>query len=754
MTVISSIKGIISNENSNNSLFQKGFNFISGVSQNGTSHSITLSAESSSINDFYINKVIEIVSGIGVKHQGFITGYNGQTKVATISNRFDVVPNKSEYIIHLHSGKCDIQDQENIFKTVKINSSASNKNGIYNECFIKFYNNNLDTSTIKIINYDGDKRIVTLSREIDIMITQNTLYQIFGEGGIVESSTPSTLVLQQDHDHKEIDDFYNGLNIEIYSGTGLGQTRVITGYIGSTKMITVNKWDIQPDSTSKYVIYGGWVGKFSECKLYSQITNTLIKKESEFAIIDQQFSLDKNGYHIRENNIPNVSNEKSATNTIVTLSEYFRVRIIGLGTSITGSLQTTFHPSKSKGLTYTLNEPITENTECDIIRSVICGRTNNNKYTNIKVLPEGNVLTNLINPTTSFGDIQTAELTPVEQISFTYNTDSVITDVNSGTIINMITHGTDTSPQIQSIRFPNGKQFNNSGVGNYFVIYATNNNRFYVWFNVEFGNTDPAVNGTGIEVNINSSDTPSQVANKVKTIMNSDGNFTVSIALENIIIITNKNVGKVKSLNRGTMPTTTSSKIVHESENSMINLINGLGIGMYSSARSKRALVYRPGQGAVGRFSAIFSKGIDGGSQLAGIGNQVSGFFFGYNGSDFGIMHRQTGQPEIRVLEITNGPVTNGILTVTLDGIDFDVPVTNQSGNLNSTASEIANYNYKMGEWLTEAIGNKVYFLGATVPLSGRDKEYSLGGELGITGTFTTISSQRLIVNKWTKQSD
>jgi hypothetical protein len=49
-----------------------------------TSTTITLDASSSATNDFYINRLIKIIDGIGYGQKKLITGYNGTTKVATI----------------------------------------------------------------------------------------------------------------------------------------------------------------------------------------------------------------------------------------------------------------------------------------------------------------------------------------------------------------------------------------------------------------------------------------------------------------------------------------------------------------------------------------------------------------------------------------------------------------------------------------------------------------------------------------------
>lgn len=51
------------------------------------------------------------------------------------------------------------------------------------------------------------------------------------------------------------DNLYRRGIIAIVSGTGAGQTRIITGYVGSTKVATVDTWTTNPDNTSVFAIY-------------------------------------------------------------------------------------------------------------------------------------------------------------------------------------------------------------------------------------------------------------------------------------------------------------------------------------------------------------------------------------------------------------------------------------------------------------------------------------------------------------------
>ncbi len=51
------------------------------------------------------------------------------------------------------------------------------------------------------------------------------------------------------------DDTYNNMWIKITGGTGIGQSRKITDYVGSTKVATVATWVTNPTSDSTYEIY-------------------------------------------------------------------------------------------------------------------------------------------------------------------------------------------------------------------------------------------------------------------------------------------------------------------------------------------------------------------------------------------------------------------------------------------------------------------------------------------------------------------
>ena len=50
-------------------------------------------------------------------------------------------------------------------------------------------------------------------------------------------------------------DFYVGAQVKIDSGTGVGQTRTITAYNGTSKVATVDRnWATNPDNTSVFTV--------------------------------------------------------------------------------------------------------------------------------------------------------------------------------------------------------------------------------------------------------------------------------------------------------------------------------------------------------------------------------------------------------------------------------------------------------------------------------------------------------------------
>lgn len=71
-------------------------------------------------------------------------------------------------------------------------------------------------------------------------------------GTMQAGSTSTTAVLSSGASGS--DDAYNDKILLIVGGTGAGQARQITDYVGATKTATVSAWGTTPDVTSKYII--------------------------------------------------------------------------------------------------------------------------------------------------------------------------------------------------------------------------------------------------------------------------------------------------------------------------------------------------------------------------------------------------------------------------------------------------------------------------------------------------------------------
>jgi len=72
-------------------------------------------------------------------------------------------------------------------------------------------------------------------------------------------------------------------------------------------------------------------------------------------------------------------------------------------------------------------------------------------------------------------------------------------------------------------------------------------------------------------------------------------------------------------------------------------LATGLSADSSAEIKSAGTLVPTAGEGVIVRMAARFSTGVAGNMQLIGIGDDSDGYFFGFNGSAFGILHRQNG---------------------------------------------------------------------------------------------------------------
>jgi len=175
-------------------------------------------------------------------------------------------------------------------------------------------------------------------------------------------------------------------------------------------------------------------------------------------------------------------------------------------------------------------------------------------------------------------------------------------------------------------------------------------------------------------------------------------------------------VDAVYGINNGLVSTTVSGSGVITAPNSSFECSTGVTIFSQAVLQSKKRLRYRPGQGVIGRFTAIYTSPVALSYQIVGFGHAEDGVYIGYVGTDFGILYSSRGVRETRTLTITTGSSSVQNATVTLNGVNYTVPLTNHGGNTTRCAYEIAVGNYS-GTWQTYAQGNTVVFVSGSAGL-------------------------------------
>ena len=142
-------------------------------------------------------------------------------------------------------------------------------------------------------------------------------------------------------------------------------------------------------------------------------------------------------------------------------------------------------------------------------------------------------------------------------------------------------------------------------------------------------------------------------------------------------------------------------------ENKMFKASTGTSAGGYGAIQSFRSLNYKPGEGAIAKFTALFESNAASSWQGAGLVNLGDELSFGYNGTSFGIWYRHNGLAEVRTITVTGAAGGSENLTLTLNGTAETVPLT--SGTVEHNAYEIADYiNASVAGWDADQLDDTV----------------------------------------------
>ena len=170
------------------------------------------------------------------------------------------------------------------------------------------------------------------------------------------------------------------------------------------------------------------------------------------------------------------------------------------------------------------------------------------------------------------------------------------------------------------------------------------------------------------------------------------------------------------------------------------------GIGSYGVIRSLRAVRYRPGQGAMGRFTAKFSPGVALYTQRAGFFTQEQAVQVGYDGESFGVLRQNGGKAHIEILTVT--ATATETVQVELDGVSTGVSIISTDTN-QEAAIKIADAFAGNTSWIVETYDDKVCFLATSVGPKA--------GAFSYTGTSATLTTQQTGVahtDLWTPQAE
>ena len=199
---------------------------------------------------------------------------------------------------------------------------------------------------------------------------------------------------------------------------------------------------------------------------------------------------------------------------------------------------------------------------------------------------------------------------------------------------------------------------------------------------------------------------------------------------------------------------TYSASGVATSEDGMFKVSAGSDANSYGVVRSRNFLRYRPGQGALARFTASFTSNPTGFTQRAGLFNQEQALQIGYDTDGrFGVLRANGGKAHIH--EFVFSAIADGTVTVQLNGTSFTgVAVAGGSvaANIAALAAGLQQQALFNALYIVEYNETKLRFLATSLgPQNGTNNVTSTA-----TVTFTSAHLQLGVAQteNWTYQED
>ena len=183
--------------------------------------------------------------------------------------------------------------------------------------------------------------------------------------------------------------------------------------------------------------------------------------------------------------------------------------------------------------------------------------------------------------------------------------------------------------------------------------------------------------------------------------------------------------------------------------NTLMTASSGTGAYGYGVVRSKRAVRYRPGQGALARFTAQFSGIATGYTQRAGYFSQEQALQVGFNtNGKFGILRENGGKAHIHRFTITSAATGTENITVTLAGVAKTVSIPSGTTTQNSTGIGTNTF----PGWVVDYTDSYINFLSTSVgPKTGT---FSIASSGTLVGTSVTSQTGVNHTSNWTYQEN
>ena len=201
------------------------------LAQGGGSSTITFDTGASATDQFYDGCGVTIIAGTGAGQTNLITTYTGATRIAQMTSNWEVAP-----------------DATSVFAIISYVSAGQLVGGAISSS--QFATNAITASVIA-------SNAITAAKVASATLTSakfdNTVnIQVATTGTMQAGSIATTAVLATVA--SSVNSYYNTMRIYIVSGTGIGQSQVITAYVGATRTATVAGWATTPDNTSVYQV--------------------------------------------------------------------------------------------------------------------------------------------------------------------------------------------------------------------------------------------------------------------------------------------------------------------------------------------------------------------------------------------------------------------------------------------------------------------------------------------------------------------